>query len=69
MPLNRSALDRRKENGGSIRRRRIEFNNALNLTVRASRPLQGRLRPTSRRTAAGKGRATRPAGYRERYAD
>ena len=59
MPLNRSALDRRKENGGSIRRRRIEFNNALNPTVLRVTALANR----------SKRRAARPAGYRERWAD
>src|SRR5438552_1634590 len=42
-------------------------NNAVKLTVRAARPLLSRLRPTSPRTVASKGRATRPAAYRERY--
>ena len=41
-------------------------NNAMQLTVRAARPLLPRLRPTSSQTVACKGRATRSAADRER---
>ena len=42
-------------------------NNAMQLTVRAARPLLSRLRPTSPQTVASKGRATRPAADRGRW--
>ena len=42
-------------------------NNAMQQTVRAARPLLSRLRPASPRTAASKGRATRPAADRGRW--
>jgi len=41
-------------------------NNAMQLTVRAARPLLSRLRPTSPHKVARKGRATRTAADRER---
>jgi hypothetical protein len=47
----------------------VTHNYAVNLTVPASRPLRSRLRPTSPLKVARKGRATWPAGYRERYVD
>src|SRR5436309_13684508 len=43
--------------------------NAMQQTVRAARPLLPRLRPTSPRTVARKGRATRPAADRGRWPD
>ena len=48
-------------------RRPVPSNNAVKLSVRAARPLLSRLRPASPLKVARKGRATRPAAYRERW--